>query len=143
MAKTIASGTATLTAKQLGYIALRDQGFSIQESKKTLGYSKKTNPEPHVRSWYERMQQGAAYAISRTMRGHSVGDSKLPSASDVISAARVVLDRTDPIVTRQQIDKRSINIDIPADRIALLDGILGEFYRNQPLIPLPEERENN
>ena len=52
----------------------------------------------------------AALAIDKTLSGQIVGDAKQPNASDILTAAKMVLDRAEPVINVNQ--NLNVNVDI-------------------------------
>jgi transcriptional regulator with XRE-family HTH domain len=66
----------------------------------------------------------AKRAVKTTLKGEAVGDSSAPKASDVIAAAKMVLDRSDPVIQKVENTKTTYNINLqPDDRDKYLKAL--------------------
>lgn len=109
----------TLQPKTLEVFKYMDRGLSINEAYKLVkpekelsrqgAYELKKKHEQYSLLNPKRVKK-AALAIDKTLNGRAIGDAAPPKHSDVLNAARQVLDRAEPIVTVNQ--NFNVNADI-------------------------------
>ena len=118
------SRAASMERKR-AYLTLRDQGYSIRNALKAVGYSEASLSYVCTKIEAER-KQGlmstlapiAKRAVRQIAQGKTVGNAVGPRAADVLHAAEIILDRIDPKV--QYVDQQTTSITISDDRLTSL-----------------------
>lgn len=101
--------TYTRDLRQGAYAVLREQGYSISQASAATAYTRehasKAIESKRKKGYLSSLRPKAKKAIDITLRGEAIGRAMPPRASDVLRAAEIVLDRTDPIVTRHEVSQ--------------------------------------
>ncbi|HHT9135171.1 MAG TPA: hypothetical protein ACFYD2_09730, partial [Candidatus Avalokitesvara rifleensis] len=109
--------TPKLSEKQIGYLALRKQGMSIAEASRTVGYNENYGYELEKKLksydltddfWLSK----ASKVLKNVMDGKPFGEIKDIKASTAVEAAKMIFDRHQPIVRRQEMLNLHANIDL-------------------------------
>jgi hypothetical protein len=97
--------------------AAKRAGFSVQSESHVY-----RNVEPaRKRGILHSLKRDAKKAIAAFVRGEAVG-AAVPKASDVMAAAREILDREEPKV--QRVDTRSVSVSLAPEQRARLQGLV-------------------
>ena len=112
--------TPKLSEKQTGYILLRKQGMSIADAAKATGYNqtyayrleKKVNSYDLTDDFW---LSEATKALKKIITGKTFGDIKEIKASTSLEAAKMVFDRHQPVVRRQE----NLNLNVDLDLVDL------------------------
>ena len=120
---------------QIVFNALRDLGLSIHKSGMLAGYKSKRPYEIDKRrkAWkIESLLPVAKKALKNTIKGVKTGNAENPKTSDVLTGAKMVMDRVFPII--QRVDQRSISVhmEISADERR-------EYLESMGMVPGGEE----
>lgn len=98
--------------------ALQEQGFNNNEAAKLLElsrqYTHRLGKPERVGALFPLIKL-AQKAVKTTLKGEAVGSASTPKAGDVIAAAKMVLDRSDPVIQKLETTKTTYNIDLPTE----------------------------
>lgn len=127
----------TLKSPFRAYAMMINAGQSSGEAAVAIGYNRnfiKQNEEEILTSWAEDLDAKATKVIENTLEGRATGDTEVPKVSDCLSAAKMVKDRTSPVVNHHKIDKRSMSLsmDVTPERMKEIDAALKEHYSGIP-----------
>jgi hypothetical protein len=112
--------------KALILSALKAQGFNDSEAAKLMEvsrqYTNKLDKQGRTGTLFPLVNM-AKRAVKNTLKGEATGDAAPPKTSDVIMAAKMVLDRSDPVIQKVENTKTTYNIDLGGDREKYLKAL--------------------
>jgi hypothetical protein len=131
--------------------ALQKAGFSDYQAAQLMNVSRQ-----HVSQVSKKVKKGtlnplvtkAKKAVKSILEGKPIGDVRDVKASDVLTAAKMVLDRSDPVTTKVENTHVNVNYDLrpeDRDRYKKALGIIDAEYEVLPeptALPAPEEVVN-
>jgi hypothetical protein len=137
--------------KALVLEALQKAGFSDYQAAQLMNVSRQ-----HVSQVNKKIKKGtlnplvtkAKKAVKSILEGKPIGDVRDVKASDVLTAAKMVLDRSDPVTTKVENTHVNVNYDLrpeDRDRYKKALGIIDAEYEVLPeptALPAPEEVVN-
>ena len=113
-----------LNKKTLEMFEMLDRGLTIDEAWTLSKPGKELTPanKSLIKQKFElyslqhpKRIKKAALAVDKTLSGKSIGDAKPPNTSDILTAAKMVLDRAEPIINTSQ----NININTSVSPVDL------------------------
>ena len=129
-------------SKALVLEALQAAGYTNADAARLIGVSRQ-----YVGALDRKRKEGtlsplvnlARKAVKSTLKGVPVGEAMPPKASDIMSAAKMVLDRSDPVVQKVEQTTTSYKVELKTDdrqkylaALGIQHVIEGEFTVVQP-----------
>lgn len=135
----------SVKTRKAAIIDLKEQNYSSKEIAAITGYTPASIDTIYCnikdkRNDFDKLRPKALKAIKKIVQGKAVGDAKAPLTSDVLRAGDMILDRTDPIISKSE--SLSISMNLGPEEIGVIDSLLSKHY--QPKISeQPVDKSDN